>query len=277
MGTDSTDRLIRRALGTRLLQLCLMLVRTDSLHAVVCISFVLCAATTSQQRRSEHVWDYGQEQGPSHWGELEAEFASCKAGHRQSPIDIRHPRKAALPAIEFDYKPSPLHIIDNGHTVLINYTPGSFITVVGKRYALKQFHFHRPSEEKIKGRSFAMSVHLVHADEGGNTAVVAVVLKNGTENPLLQTLLDDVPREKEHEEMFDSVRINAAGLLPGDRGYYTYSGSLTTPPCTENVTWFVLKQPVTVSASEIKQFSRLYRHDARPVQPVYDRTVLESR
>ena len=105
--------------------------------------------------------------GPNHWGELKPEFAPCKDGHRQSPIDIRNPQKSNLPAIQFDYKPSTLSIVDNGHTVMINYSPGSFITVGGKRYELKQFHFHRPSEEKINGKSYEMVVHLVHIDEKG--------------------------------------------------------------------------------------------------------------
>jgi carbonic anhydrase len=182
-----------------------------------------------------------------------------------------------LPAIEFDYKDSPLHIIDNGHTVMINYAAGSSIRVGDKRYELKQFHFHRPSEEMIKGRKYAMTLHLVHAAEDGSTAVVAVLLQQGGDNPLIDELWEDVPKEKEKEALLDSVQINATRLLPADRGYYTFTGSLTTPPCTENVTWYVLKHPITVSPEEIREFSKLYRHDARPTQPVYDRVVRESK
>lgn len=122
-----------------------------------------------------------------------------------------------------------------------------------------------------------MEVHLVHADREGKLAVVAVLLEKGEDNPLVHELWNDLPTEKEKEESLDKVRVDATGLLPADRGYYTFSGSLTTPPCSENVTWFVLKHPVTVSATEIEQFSKLYRHDARPTQPLYDRVVLESR
>jgi carbonic anhydrase len=235
------------------------------------------ALVLHQQQQPEHSWGYDNLHGPAHWAELEPEFADCSKGHHQSPIDIRSAKKVALPPIEFHYNPSPLDIIDNGHTIEINYAPGNFISVGGKKYELKQFHFHRPSEERIHGKQYQMTVHLVHADEQGRLAVVAVLLQEGEDNRLVHVLWDDMPKEKDKEEHFDNVQINADGLLPADRGYYTFTGSLTTPPCSENVTWFVLKHPVTVSAAEIDQFSKLYRHNARPTQPLYDRSVLESK
>lgn len=210
-------------------------------------------------------------------GELSAEFGECRNGHHQSPIDIRNAQKADLPAIQFDYKPSPLDIVDNGHTIEIICSPGSFITVGGKKYELKQFHFHRPSEERIDGKAAEMSLHLVHADEQGKVVVVAVLLKKGEENALMRELWKDMPKEKGKEEHDNNVQVDVTKLLPADRGYYTFSGSLTTPPCTEDVTWYVMKEQVTVSAAEIEQFSKLYRHNARPVQPLYDRVVMESR
>jgi len=254
-----------------------MQIRNHSRPAIIWCMLVLAGAGTCQQHHPEHTWDYGKSQGPSHWGELKPGFAQCKNGHHQSPIDIRNPQKANLPPIQFDYKPSPLHIIDNGHTVMINYDPGSFILVGGKKYALKQFHVHRPSEEKINGKGYEMVVHLVHADQEGKLAVVAVLLQKGEDNPLVHELWNNLPKEKEKEDFLDSVQIDVAGLLPADRGYYTVPGSLTTPPCSENVMWFVLKHPLSVSAAEIEQFSKLYPHNARPTQPLYDRVVLESR
>lgn len=246
------------------------------LLTIACI-FVLAVNCDAQEHHPEHIWDYGDALGPSHWGELKPEFATCKTGHHQSPIDIRNPRKAALPVIQFYYQPSPLHIIDNGHTVMVNYSPGSFILVGDKKYALKQFHFHRPSEEKINGKGFDMTVHLVHADDNGNLAVIAVLLQEGEDNSLVHELWNDLPKEKDKEEFFDNVQINLLRILPSDRGYYTFAGSLTTPPCSENVTWFVLKHPTTISAQEVVRFSQLYRDDARPTQPLYDRVVLESQ
>ena len=239
---------------------------------VLAVPVVLCA----QDHNAGH-WSYDGDQGPSHWADLNPEFALCESGHHQSPIDIRSAKKADLPPLQFDYKPSPLHIIDNGHTVMINYAPGSILQVGNKRYTLKQFHFHRPSEEKIEGKSYEMSVHLVHADEQGNLAVVAVLVKRGSDNPLIHELWNDLPQQKEHEEQFDKVQINAKALLPPELAYYTFSGSLTTPPCTENVTWYVLETPATVSAAEIQRFEKLYRHNARPTEPLFDRVVLESK
>jgi carbonic anhydrase len=254
-----------------------MHIRNHSLIAIIGCTLVLAAASVAQEHHPEHTWDYGESQGPSHWGKLRPEFATCNNGHSQSPIDIRNPQKAGLPPIQFDYKPSPLHIIDNGHTVMINYGPGSFMSVGGKKYALRQFHFHRPSEEKINGKGYEMVVHLVHADQEGKLAVVAVLLQQGGANPLVHELWNNLPKEKEEETSLDSVQIDLAGLLPADRGYYTFPGSLTTPPCSENVTWFVLKHPVNVSTAEIEQFSKLYWNNARPTQPLYNRVVLESK
>ena len=247
------------------------------LSTIFSCTLALAAASAAQEHHPEHTWDYGESEGPKHWGDLKPEFAPCKNGHRQSPIDIRNPQKADLPPIQFDYKPSPLHIIDNGHTIMINYQPGSSISVGGHKYALKQFHFHRPSEETVNGKGYEMELHLVHADEEGNLAVVAVLLQQGNDNPLVHKLWNALPKEKEKEEAMENVQIDVIELLPSDRGYYIFPGSLTTPPCSENVTWFVLKHPVTVSAAEIGRFSKLYRHDARPTQPLYGRVVQESQ
>jgi carbonic anhydrase len=242
-----------------------------------CALGLTAAGGAQEHARSEHTWDYGASQGPSHWGELKPEFAPCKDGHRQSPIDIRNPQRANLPPIQFNYKPSPLNIVDNGHTIMINYSPGSFIMVGGKRYELKQFHFHRPSEEKINGKGYDMTAHLVHADEKGNLAVVAVLLEKGEDNALVHRLWKDLPKEMGKAESWKDVQVNADGLLPANHSYYTFSGSLTTPPCSEDVTWFVLEHPVSVSAAEVEQFSKLYSNDARPTQPLYGRAVLEAK
>jgi carbonic anhydrase len=124
----------------------------------------------------------------AHWGELTSEFAACKTGHRQSPVNIVGAQSADLPAIQFEYKPSALHIINNGHTIQIDYASGSFIRVGDKRYELKQFHFHDPSEETVKNKRFPVEVHLVHSDADGNLAVVSVLLEEGSANPLVETL-----------------------------------------------------------------------------------------
>jgi carbonic anhydrase len=224
-------------------------------------------------------WGYAGATGPDKWSNLEKGFALCKLGQLQSPIDIpdASARKGDLPPMLFNYKPSPLKIIDNGHTIEVDYAPGSFITVEAKRYELLQFHFHRPSEEKIDGKGHDMVAHLVHQGPGGKLAVVAVLLDAGKENPLIKTLWDNLPREKGRENVVDAVTINAVNLLPQNKGYYTFAGSLTTPPCSEEVTWFVMKTPVQVSADEIARFARFYPMNARPVQPVNGRDIQATR
>jgi len=223
-----------------------------------------------------HHWDYGKENGPEHWGSLEKEFATCSVGHRQSPIDIQQTEKADLPPIRFDYHPSPLRIVDNGHSVMVTYGPGSSIHVGDREFTLKQFHFHHPSEEVVHGQRYEMSLHLVHADASGRLAVVAVLLQQGGDSALVREIWSRVPKQKGREDLV-SMPIDAADLLPADHGYYTFEGSLTTPPCSEDVTWLVLKQPLSVSADEIAQFSKLYRDNARPAQPLNDRVVRETR
>ena len=235
------------------------------------------AFLSAQEKATSHAWTYEGNEGPSHWGDLKAEYATCKIGKHQSPIDIRRAQKADLPAIQFDYQPAALRIIDNGHTIQINYPEGSSIRVGEKQYQLKQFHFHKPSEEAINGKHHDMVAHLVHSDADGNLAVVAVLLSKGKGNELIDQLWKNLPKEKEKESILDNVQINVASLLPSDHGYYTFPGSLTTPPCSENVTWYVLKSPMAISGSEIGKFGSIYPHNARPVQPVNDRVLQETK
>ena len=209
-------------------------------------------------------------------GKLKPEFAQCAKGERQSPIDIRDGIRVDQQPIEFDYMPSYFRIVDNGHTVQVNVGEGSSIRIMGRQYDLIQFHFHRPSEERINGRGFDMVAHLVHKDLDGRLAVVAVLLQRGSDHPLVQTLWNNLPLEK-NVGFAPEVSIDLNQLLPEDRRYFAYMGSLTTPPCTEGVLWMVLKQPVSLSAEQIGIFSRLYPMNARPVQPAGDRMIKESR
>ena len=247
------------------------------LTQLFCVFAILASAPFAQEHAGPH-WSYRGADGPSHWGELDKEFATCRLGHRQSPIDIRAPKAADLPPIQFAYRPAPLHIINNGHTIEVDYEPGSSITVGDRRYELKQFHFHHPSEEKINGKGYAMVAHLVHAAADGSLAVVAVLLDaKASANPLVSRLWQYMPAQEGPEKTHDDIHIDVTGLLPPDRGYYTFSGSLTTPPCTENVTWFVLKAPEPISQGQSDAFGRIYQRDARPTQPLNGRDVLMSK
>ncbi len=252
-------------------------------NLVLAVSFtgilLLCpeASFGQEQKDPAHSWDYSKTAGPTHWADLSPDFATCKLGHHQSPIDISNTKKADLPPILFDYKPATLRLIDNGHTVEVDYPSGSSISVGGKTYQLVQFHFHHPSEALIHGKKSQLEVHLVHSDAEGNKAVVAVLINTGRSNEFLQSIFSHVPHEKEKEEESRDVMVDASKLLPEAHPYYTFPGSLTTPPCSENVTWFVLKNPIEASASQIKMFASIYKSDARPVQPLNGRTILESQ
>jgi carbonic anhydrase len=224
-----------------------------------------------------HDWTYEGAEGPEHWGDLKTEYAVCKTGKEQSPIDIPDVTATKLPAIHFEYKSTPLRIINNGHTIQVNVAPGSFITVGGERYELKQFHFHHPSEERIEGESYDMVIHLVHANSQGRLAVVGVLMKKGNANGALAEIWRRMPRTEGKEREIAGVQFNPADLLPHTTTYYTYAGSLTTPPCTEGVKWFVLKTPVEISVEQIDTFARIYPDNARPIQPINGRVVKESQ
>jgi carbonic anhydrase len=246
--------------------------------ALFIIAFGMTAPALLGAEEHSH-WSYSGSTGPAKWGTLEHDYGSCALGKVQSPIDIRDDdvRKADLPAIDFEYKPSKLSIIDNGHTIQVNYARGSFITVNGRRYELVQFHFHKPSEEEINDKAYDMVAHLVHRDTEGKLAVVAVLLTSGRANPLIDTLWSHLPQDRNTEHAVDAVNINAADLLSESGAYYTFAGSLTTPPCTEGVTWFVLRSPQSVSEAQVARFAAVYPMNARPVQPLNGRVIQASR
>ncbi|MBT9594989.1 MAG: carbonic anhydrase family protein [Vitreoscilla sp.] len=233
------------------------------------------AAPRPEAHGHEGHWDYEGENGPESWGKMKAEFNKCSTGQRQSPIDIRGGIAVQLEPIQFDYRATGFSVIDNGHTVQVNLPSGNAITVLGRRYELLQFHFHRPSEERINGRQFDMVAHLVHKDAENRLAVVAVLLDRGSAQPLVQAVWNSLPLEK-GEAQASPVPIDLNHLLPEDRRYYTYMGSLTTPPCSEGVLWMVMKQPVQLSADQINIFARLYPMNARPVQNASGRLIKES-
>jgi carbonic anhydrase len=224
-------------------------------------------------------WSYDGTKGPEHWGDLDPEYAPCKDGKEQSPIDIRSAEKANLPGLRFEYKSGPLNIINNGYTaVRVDYVhSGDFLVVGDKRYELTQFHFHHPSEEYLHGKQYEMVLHLMHKSGDGKVAGVAVLLKAGSANPTIRQLWEYMPKTESKSQEIAGVEVNPANLMPHDTGYYTYMGSQTAPPCTEAVTWFVLKSPVDISPEEINAFAKLYPHDVRPPQPLNGRIVKESR
>ena len=220
-------------------------------------------------------WSYEGDSGPANWSKINVDWAKCGNGSRQSPIDIRDGMKVELERISFDYHPSSFNVVDNGHTVQVGVSGGNYITVQNRMFELQQFHFHRPSEERINGKAFEMVVHLVHRDAEGRQAVLALLLERGAAQATIQTVWNNLPLEK-FETMQPTILLDPAEMLPTRRDYYTYMGSMTEPPCSEGVLWLVMKQPVQASPAQMALFSRLYPLNARPIQAGNGRIIKES-
>ncbi len=232
-------------------------------------------AKSDEQGHSVH-WGYEGEYGPEHWGDIKSDYSKCKGGQQQSPVGIAITEKAELDKINIHYYNTPLRIINNGHTIQVNYAKGSTIAIGNKNYELLQFHFHSPSEHKLNGNTYDMELHLVHKDEHGKLAVIGILMQEGKSNDFIKTLWNNLPAEAGKERSVTEVKINACQVIPQNMAYYTYSGSLTVPPCNEIVTWYVLKTPIEVSKAQIEKFTSLIKKSARPIKPLYGRVVKES-
>jgi carbonic anhydrase len=220
-------------------------------------------------------WTYDGESGPGNWSKINVDWGKCSTGNRQSPIDLRDGIKVDLEQITFDYHQSSFTEVDNGHTIQVTVGTGNFITVNNQTYELQQFHFHRPSEEKINGKGTEMVMHLVHKSAEGKLAVVAVLLERGKAHPLIQTVWNNLPLEK-LESVSPTVVLDLMEALPAKRDYFTFMGSLSEPPCTEGVLYIVMKQVMQASPAQLALFSRMYPLNARPVQPSNGRVIKES-
>jgi carbonic anhydrase len=222
-------------------------------------------------------WSYQGETGPEHWGRMRPEWKLCAVGTRQSPIDLREGVGVDLEPAKFDYQPSRFRVTDTGNTLQVELDDPMGMEVRGRRYLLEHITLHRPSQERIGGMAHDMVAHLRHRDPEGKVAMLAVLLTTGDEtNAALQMLWNNLPLDK-GRSYSPSPAIDIRALLPGSPGHYLYIGSLPEPPCTEDVLWVVMKQPVSMSAEQLAVFARLYPRNGRPIQPVNGRLVLESR
>lgn len=213
-------------------------------------------------------WGYEGETGPAAWGK---EFPTCALGKAQSPIDIKAPFDKTTRSIKPDYREGALKIVNNGHTIQVNVDPGSKLQIDKDSYDLLQFHFHRPSEEKIDGKPSAMVAHFVHRNAAGKLAVVGVLLNEGKENPTVKTVWAAAPKAEGPEVVVKGARINPVSLIPTSLSYYSFEGSLTTPPCSEGVTFYILKSPVPIAKAQVDAFP--FKMNARPVQPLNGRKI----
>ena len=224
----------------------------------------------SGEKHAAH-WEYEGAMGPENWGK---EFPTCGRGKSQAPLNIKGPFEKVRFSVAPDYKQGQLKIVNNGHTIQVNVPVGSKIRIDGRAYDLLQFHFHRPSEEHIDGKPSAMVVHFVHKNLEGELAVLAVMLREGNENPGIKTLWTHAPPKEGPEVVPDGVMFNPANLLPREMDFFHYDGSLTTPPCTEKVKFFILKSQVNISKEQVSDFP--FKMNARPIQPANGRPIYSN-
>ncbi len=220
-------------------------------------------------------WSYEGGSGPAKWGDLDAANKTCAVGAQQSPIDIDHPIRSQLPALKLNWAKGADTIVNNGHTIQLNFAEGSTLALGDVKYRLVRVHFHRPSEHTIGGKNFPMEAHFVHRADSGGLAVVGVLMAEGKPNAAFSKIVKTMPAAEGPAVKADAG-INPGGLLPQRLGYYRYPGSLTTPPCSEVVEWLVLTDPIQVSAADVAAFAKLYPMNARPVQKDNRRYVLRS-
>ncbi|MEO8505336.1 MAG: carbonic anhydrase family protein [Acidobacteriota bacterium] len=252
--------------------------RSNSRFAAVGLGAVLTLLLPSTSPGADEAspqWAYSGATGPEHWGQIVPEFSLCATGKSQSPIDIASPVDEELPALAFEYGAVGGEILNNGHTVQVNFKKGSKLAVDGQVFELKQLHFHVPSENHIRGKSFPLEVHLVHADGAGHLAVVGVMFEDGAPNQALANLWQQMPASAGPAKPL-AAAVSAAAFLPTGHGYFRFDGSLTTPPCSEGVRWLLLKKPLTASKAQVDALLHALGHpNNRPVQPLNARAVAE--
>lgn len=219
-------------------------------------------------------WGYAGETGPEQWGELADEFKTCKVGRMQSPIDLGGADIEGRIEVRATYRPGQLSILNNGHTVQVNFPEGSILSSGISHYKLVQVHFHTPSEETVYGVPYPMVAHFVHADHSGNLAVLGVLFEEGAHNPELDKVVKAAPRQQAATHVVGGVTLDPAKLLPPSLAVWRYDGSLTTPPCSEGVRWHVAIQPVQASAAQIAAIHAIVGDNARPTQPRHGRLLV---
>ena len=262
-------------------------------YLLLTVFFVLTLAACSQQKTETQEpkteeeqdlqpvsWSYTGEAGPQSWGELDEEYAACVNGSEQSPINIDFSQAKigeTLVNIDTHYEPASFSFVNDGHTIQVNNSSKKNKMILEEtEYRLIQFHFHTPSEHQFNGIQYPMELHLVHQNGKDELAVLGVRIQEGNVNENLQPIWDVLPKEKTEEEVAVNESINLQPLLPQTKSFVHYEGSLTTPPCTEDVKWFVLEQPIDMSKEQIEAFRQIFPDNHRPVQPINEREIMKN-
>ena len=245
--------------------------------------FVIYRKADGEQKENTAHWGYEADNGPSNWGKLNPDWALCTEGKQQSPIDFSGARREKSDLMELEFPTANLKIvhqthvfdaIDNGHTIQINYDGGETFKIGSKSFALRQYHFHSPSEHTVNGRHYPMEMHLVHLSQDKKLAVIGVFIEEGQHNEAFDNIWNNLPKKTGQEVHLENVQVDIDRLLPRNKATYRYSGSLTTPPCSEDVHWFVYAEPIEMSRDQIKAFRKIFHGNNRPTQPLNDRTLL---
>lgn len=241
------------------------------------------AADDASAGHSDH-WDYGDEAGPARWGSLNPDFALCDEGMQQSPIDLNSSvaegneievRRNFQPAtLHVSFQESTVNVLDNGHTIQVSIEAGNTVDVGDKSFTLAQYHFHAPSEHTLNGEHFPMEVHFVHSTDSGELAVVGVFIEQGEHNAVLDPVWGVMPNEPGETRVLEGHDVDLDVLVPAGAGAFRYQGSLTTPPCSEGVRWFVRREPIALSAEQITAFTDIINNNNRPVQPLNGRQLV---
>jgi len=250
------------------------MLRNTLCSSTLLISMLLSSITLVASDKTS--WGYTGLEAPANWGDLSDDYARCKIGKNQSPINIQSTTAAKLVDIKFNYQPTPIDVVNNGHTIQVNYAKGSMLTLGGKHYQLLQFHFHSPSEHQVNGKPYDMVAHLVHQAADGQLGVIGILMKVGKANPVIASIWNHMPINTGDHNKVDAT-LNVSDLLPATHRYYSYSGSLTTPPCSEGVNWMVMQNPVEVSVEQVAAFTSIFAESVRPIQPANDRLIHASK
>lgn len=238
------------------------------------LAIVLAACSLSAFASEQTHWSYDGEGAPQNWSKISPEFSECAHGKNQSPVDIRNAFPVHATPLSVSYQAAPESVVNNGHSVQVNVPKGDTLVVDGETFTLQQFHFHSPSENTLDGKSFPMEAHFVHTNAAGEIAVVAVMFNVGDENKALTKIWEKMPSEQGKPAKI-TQNVDLLKLLPADQSHYRFSGSLTTPPCTEGVRWLVMKQPQTLSEAQLEKFQHAMHHaNNRPVQPLHGRVIV---
>jgi len=244
-----------------------------------CAIFFTCTVLAGEKVH----WGYEADNGPSRWSELNPDWVLCKEGYHQSPIDLTGAKQEKLEQMKLNiplanlrivHQKNVLDVLDNGHTIQINPDKGGTLKIGDEIYELQQGHFHSPSEHTVNGRHYPMEMHLMHSSKNKKLAVIGVFIGEGRHNAAFDIIWTNLPKETGQEVHLENVQVNYLDLLPKNQGTYRYRGSLTTPPCSEDVRWFLFVEPIQLSSKQIKAFQKIFYGNNRPLQPLNDRTLL---